>query len=179
MAINDRIDKLRLSATRSLLERRDVIIVASVSCIYALGSPEYYQGMNLILQRGQEMRRDDILFASLKCSTNAMTMIFYVPLSCQGDVIDIFPAYEEDLALRIEFFGDEIEQLSEIDPLTGKSMRRIRAITLYPGSHHVTPEEVRWSAIETIREELEERHAIFENEKKLLERERIHESNNA
>jgi excinuclease ABC subunit B len=174
MAINDKIDKMRLSATRSLLERSDVIIVASVSCIYGLGSPEYYRGMNLTLSAGQTCRRDDILLHLVEMQYKRNDFDFLrATFRVRGDVLDIFPAYEEDLAVRIELFGDEIEQISEIDPLTGKVRSRLSSITIYPSSHHVTPEEVRWKALQTIREELEERKKIYEQEKKYLELERI------
>jgi excinuclease ABC subunit B len=174
MSINDKIDKMRLSATRSLLERPDVIIVASVSCIYGLGSPEYYRGMNLTLSVGQERRRDDLLLHLVEMQYKRNDIDFMrATFRVRGDILDIFPAYEEDLAIRVEMFGDEIERISEIDPLTGKVKRQIPAITIYPSSHHVTPEEVRWRAVETIRSELEERKHFFENEKKILELERI------
>lgn len=174
MAINDRIDKMRLSATRSLLERSDVIIVASVSCIYGLGSPEYYRGMNLTITAGNTQRRDDLLLHLVEMQYKRNDFEFIrATFRVRGDVIDIFPAYEEDLAIRVEMFGDEIEQISEIDPLTGKVKRRIPSVTIYPSSHHVTPEEVRWKAANTIREELEERKKFYENEKRLLELERI------
>jgi excinuclease ABC subunit B len=176
MAINDRIDKMRLSATRSLLERRDVIIVASVSCIYGLGSPEYYREMNLILNTGETRRRDDILLHLVQMQYSRNDFDFSrATFRVRGDVLDIFPAYEEDLAVRVEFFGDEIDRISEIDPLTGKILRRIPSITIYPSSHHVTPEEVRLHAIETIRSELTERSSMFENEKKFIEHQRIQE----
>jgi excinuclease ABC subunit B len=174
MAINDKIDKMRLSATRSLLERSDVIIVASVSCIYGLGSPEYYRGMNLTLTVGTERRRDDLLLRLVEMQYKRNDYEFVrATFRVRGDVIDIFPAYEEDLAVRIEMFGDEIERISEIDPLTGKTQRFRTTITIYPGSHHVIPENVRFHAIETIHEELEERKRFYENEKKFLELERI------
>ena len=174
MAINDKIDKMRLSATRSLLERSDVIIVASVSCIYGLGSPEYYRGMNLRLTVGEERRRDDILLHLVEMQYKRNEFDFVrATFRVRGDVLDIFPAYEEDLAIRIEMFGDEIEQISEIDPLTGKVLARLPSITIYPSSHHVTPEEVRDRAIQTIRSELGERKAYYEQEQRLLELERI------
>ena len=174
MAINDKIDKMRLSATRSLLERSDVIIVASISCIYGLGSPEYYRGMNLTLSVGQERRRDDLLLHLVEMQYKRNDFEFVrATFRVRGDILDIFPAYEEDMAIRVEMFGDEIEQISEIDPLTGRIKRRIPSITIYPSSHHVTPEEVRWRAIETIRAELEDRKRFFEIEKKHLEFERI------
>lgn len=174
MAINDKIDKMRLSATRSLLERPDVIIVASVSCIYGLGSPEYYKGMNLTLSVGQKRRRDDLLLHLVEMQYKRNEYEFIrANFRVRGDVLDIFPAYEDDRAIRVELFGDEIEKISQIDPLTGKVQARLSTITIYPSSHHVTPEEVRWKAIETIRAELEERKKFYEHEKKLLELERI------
>jgi excinuclease ABC subunit B len=174
MAINDRIDKLRLSATRSLLERSDVVIVSSVSCIYGLGSPEYYRGMNLTISTGETKRRDDMLLHLVEMQYKRNDIDFFrTTFRVRGDVVDIFPAYEEDLAIRVEFFGDEIEQISEMDPLTGRIKRRIPSVTIYPGSHHVTPEEVRWKALETIRAELETRKAYYEEHKKFIEYERI------
>lgn len=174
LAINDQIDKMRLSATRSLLERDDVLIVSSVSCIYGLGSPEYYKGMNLTLQVGLTRRRDDILLHLVEMQYKRNDYDFArATFRVRGDVLEIFPAYEEDLALRVEFFGDDIERISEIDPLTGKLFRRVESTTIYPSSHHVTPEEVRLSAIETIKEELKDRTAYFEKENRLVEAQRI------
>lgn len=174
MSINDKIDKMRLSATRSLLERSDVIIVSSVSCIYGLGSPEYYRGMNLKITVGEERRRDDILLHLVEMQYKRNDFDFLrANFRVRGDVLDIYPAYEEDLAIRVMMFGDEIERMCEIDPLTGKILRDISTITIYPSSHHVTPEEVRWQAIQTIREELEERKKFYEKENRLLELERI------
>lgn len=176
MAINDRIDKLRLSATRSLIERDDVIIVASVSCIYGLGIPEFYAKMNLTLKAGEKRRRDDLLFHLVEMRYERNDYDFHRgTFRARGDVLDIFPAYEDELAYRIEFFGDEIERISEIDPLTGKMRTRKEVVVIYPGSHFVTPEEVRYTAIETIRQELQERINYFENEGKLIERQRIQE----
>lgn len=174
MSINDRIDKMRLSATRSLLERRDVVIVASVSCIYGLGSPEYYREMNLTMETGQTRRRDDLLLHLVQMQYSRNDMDFArATFRVRGDVLDIFPAYEEDRAVRVEFFGDEIDRISEIDPLTGKVRHRMETITIYPSSHHVTPEEVRLNAIETIKIELAERAAYYEKEKKYIEHQRI------
>ena len=176
IAINDAIDKMRLSATRSLLERSDVIIVASVSCIYGLGSPEYYQGMNLKITAGTTQRRDDMLLHLVEMQYKRNDYDFFrATFRVRGDIIDIFPAYEEALAIRVEFFGDEIERLSEIDPLTGKTLKRIEEATIYPSSHHVTPEEVRVHAIETIKAELYERMEFFDNDKKFVEHQRIHQ----
>lgn len=179
MAINDTIDKMRLSATRSLLEREDVLIVASVSCIYGLGSPEYYGGMNLQLATGCERRRDDILLHLVEMQYKRNDYDFTrATFRVRGDVLDIFPAYEEDIAVRVEFFGDEIERLSEIDPLTGKKIRVVETATIYPSSHHVTPEEVRLSAIEKIKVELSERMHFFEQQKKYIELQRIQQRTN-
>jgi excinuclease ABC subunit B len=176
MAINERIDKMRLSATRSLLERQDVIIVASISCIYGLGSPEYYRGMNLVLKPGMERRRDDILLHLVEMQYKRNDYDFArSTFRVRGDVLDIFPAYEETLAIRIEFFGDEIERISEIDPLTGKVRFTMQEAIIYPSSHHVTPEEVRLHALETIRAELEERKELYKKEEKFIEHQRIHE----
>jgi excinuclease ABC subunit B len=174
MAINDRIDKMRLSATRSLLEREDVLIVASVSCIYGLGSPEYYRGMNLTIEKEKEYRRDDLLLHLVEMQYKRNDYDFArATFRVRGDVLDIFPAYEEDLAIRVEFFGDEVERMSEIDPLTGKMRQILENVTIYPSSHHVTPEDVRLEAMETIKAELQERAAFFEKENKLLEKQRI------
>lgn len=179
MSINDKIDKMRLSATRSLLERRDVIIVASVSCIYGLGSPEYYRGMNLTLNTGENRRRDDILLHLVEMQYTRNDFDFFrATFRVRGDVLDIFPAYEDDLAYRVEFFGDDIDRITEIDPLTGKTRHTLQTITIYPSSHHVTPEQVRLHAIETIKAELKDRMSFFESENKLLELQRIQQRTN-
>jgi len=179
MAINDTIDKMRLSATRSLLERDDVIIIASVSCIYGLGSPDYYRGMNLQLTAGEERRRDEVLLHLVEMQYKRNDYDFArSTFRVRGDVLDIFPAYEEDIAVRVEFFGDEIEALAIIDPLTGKKVRSIESMTIYPSSHHVTPEEVRLSAIDTIKAELADRMAFFEKEKRYIELQRIQQRTN-
>lgn len=176
MAINDQIDQMRLSATRSLLERDDVLIVSSVSCIYGLGSPEYFRGMNLQLQTGAKVRRDDVLLHLVEMQYKRNDYDFSrSTFRVRGDILDIFPSYEEDLGIRVEFFGDEIERLSEIDPLTGKTRGIIFDTSIYPSSHHVTPEDVRLHAIDTIKIELKERMAYFEKENKLIELQRIHE----
>ena len=174
MAINDQIDQMRLSATRSLLERNDVIIIASVSCIYGLGTPEYYRGMNLHLAVGAKRRRDDLLLHLVEMQYKRNDFDFArATFRVRGDVLEIFPAYEDDLAIRVEMFDDDIEKISEIDPLTGKTRRQLESATIYPSSHHVTPEEVRLHAIETIKIELQERMTEFEKENKLVEMQRI------
>lgn len=173
-AINDKIDKMRLSATRSLLERRDVIIVASVSCIYGLGTPEYYRGMALQLQEGQKVRRDDVLLHLVDMQYTRNDIDFARKnFRVRGDVLDVFPAYEEDIAYRVEFFGDDVERLSEFDPLTGKVRRRLSQISIFPGSHYVTPEAVRLSAIESIKLELAEQMKFFDSKNMLVEMQRI------
>jgi excinuclease ABC subunit B len=174
LAINDEIDKMRLSSTRSLLEREDVIIVASVSCIYGLGMPEHYAKMLLTFKRGERKRRDEVLLHLVEMHYKRNDYDFFRGIfRVRGDILEIYPAYEEDLAYRIEFFDQEIERISEIDPLTGKVKERLEHFTLYPGSHYVTPEEVRVAALETIKMELNERMTYFERENKPLERERI------
>jgi len=174
LSINDRIDKLRLKATCSLLERSDVIIVASVSCIYGLGMPEHFSKMKLSLQVGQTYRRDDVLLHLVELQyTRNDYELSRTHFRVRGDILEIVPSYEEDLAYRVEFFGDEVERISEIDPLTGQVKRRMDAVSIYPGSHHVTPEEVRLSAIDTIQRELKERAAYFGKENLLVEQQRI------
>jgi len=176
MAINDQIDRMRLSATRSLIERRDVIIVSSVSCIYGLGTPEFYSQMQLILKTGETQRRDEVLLHLVQLHyTRSDYELVRKTFRVRGDVLEVMPAYEEDIAYRIEFFGDEIERISTIDPLTGKVKDRKEKISIFPGSHHVTPADVRWRAIGTIQAELKERSDYFEKEKKYIEHQRINE----
>lgn len=176
MSINDRIDRLRLSATRSLLERRDVIIVASVSCIYGLGVPEYYAEMNIRIERGQMLDRDAFLLTLVEVHYKRNDYEFKRgTFRIRGDNIEIFPAYEEDTAIRIEFFGDEVEQISMIDPLTGSVYKKENQVVLFPASHFVTPENVRRAARENIKLELSHRLDEFKREEKLLEYERLHQ----
>ena len=176
LAINDRIEKMRLSATRSLIERKDVIIVSSVSCIYGLGMPEYYAKMVVSLKVGQKIRRDELLMRliNMRYSRNDYELS-RSNFRVRGDVLEIVPAYEDDIAYRIEFFGDEIEKISKIDPLTGQRKGILEKIAIYPGSHYVTPEEVREEAVESIRLELDERLKSFEKENKLVEKQRLKE----
>lgn len=174
LAINDRIDKMRLSATRSLFEREDVIIVASVSCIYGLGLPEYFDQMKLTLEVGNNYERQDLLLHLIDMHYERKDMdLARCCFRVRGDVIEIVPAYEDDKAYRIECFGDELERLSQIDPLTGRVLQRLDKLTIYPASHHVTPEDVREKALETIEKELESRVQAFEKEGKLVEAQRI------
>ena len=177
--VNDRIDKLRHSATRSILERRDVIIVASVSCIYGIGAPEMYLGMAFGLETGQEICRDDVLrrLIDMQYERNDYDFsrgVFRV----RGDTIEIFPTYEDSRAIRIEFFGDEIESISFIDPLRGLVIDRLGSINIYPGSHFAMPTETKLKAIDTIKEELELRLAELKHADKLLEAQRLEQRTN-
>ncbi|MCE5335403.1 MAG: excinuclease ABC subunit UvrB [Desulfobacteraceae bacterium] len=175
-SINETIDKMRHSATRSLLERRDVVIVASVSCIYGLGSPEFYQTMILQLKTGQEIPREDVLRKLIDIQYERNDFDFHRGVfRVRGDVIEVFPAYEEDRAVRIEFFGDEVDAIKEIDPLTGRTMRLLDRADIYPGTHYVTPADTLERAVRTIKAELSERLDFFHRESKLLEAQRIEE----
>ncbi len=173
-SINDFIDRLRHSATYSLLTRDDVIIVASVSCIYGLGSPEEYQQMHLYLRQGMEKSREEIL-------EHLVTMLYERndtdfrrgTFRVRGDIVEIFPSYEEELAVRVELFGDEVERLSLFDPLTGKRTGTISHTVIYPSSHYVTTKGRLERAIKTIRAELRERLSWFEAKGKLLEAQRL------
>ncbi len=174
--INDYIDKMRHSATRSLLAREDVIIVASVSCIYGLGSPEAYQGMLLHLERGAEVGRESILERLVEIHYERGDYDFVRGrFRVRGDVVDIYPVHEEDRAVRIGFFGDEIEDIREIDPLTGRPGRELNRVTVYPATHYVTTVDIRERAIRAIRDELAERVEEFRARDKLLEAQRIEE----
>ena len=175
-SINEYIDRLRHSATRSLLERRDVIIVASVSCIYGLGDPNAYYGMMAFLERGQRIDRQKLLrkLTDIQYERNDIDL-HRGTFRARGDVIEIVPSYEENTATRIELFGDEIEQISTFDPLTGKRIETLDRITIYPGSHYVTPKAQLERAIETIKAELLEREIEFKQANKLLELQRIHQ----
>lgn len=174
LAINDQIDRMRLSATRSLIEREDVIIVASVSCIYGLGLPEYYSQMLLTVSTSEKRRRDDILLHLVEMHYKRNDYdLMRASFRARGDVLEIVPAYEENLAYRIEFFGDEIERICEIDPLTGRVRTVLEKITIYPGSHHVTPEAVRFRAIQGIKKELEQTVALLATENKAIETQRL------
>ncbi|HUP56018.1 MAG TPA: excinuclease ABC subunit UvrB [Bdellovibrionota bacterium] len=172
--INDEIDKLRHSATRSLLERNDVIIVSSISCIYGLGSPEAYEGMLLYLEQGREVSRQDVLHKLVEIQYKRNDVDFHRgTFRVRGDVIEIFPAYEEERAIRVEFFGDEVESISEIDPLRGVKLGKLPRITLYPASHYVTTEQNRKRAMDTIRIELRERLQELQSLNKLVEAQRL------
>jgi excinuclease ABC subunit B len=173
--INDELDKLRLSATRSLFERRDCLIVASVSCIYGLGSPEAYYGMMLFLEKGQKIKREDI--------TRKLVEILYErtdgdfrrgTFRVRGDVIEIFPTYD-DMAYRVELFGDEVEALSQIDPLFGTVKQKYMRLPIYPKTHYVMKPETRNKAVDSIKEELKWWEAELEKQGRVVEAQRVHQ----
>src|SRR4030088_1137790 len=173
--INDEIDRMRLSATRSLFERRDVIIVASVSCIYGLGSPEAYYGMLLPLERGQRITREEILRKLVEIQYERNDHDFARgTFRVRGDIVEVIPSYEEN-GLRIELFGDDVDELATFDPLTGKTLKRHDKIAIYPKSHFVAPRERTRRAVETIKEELAWYRSKLEGEGKLLEAQRLHQ----
>jgi excinuclease ABC subunit B len=166
---------MRLSATRSLFERRDVIIVASVSCIYGLGSPEAYYGMMLPLERGQRMGREQILRKLVEIQYERNDHEFARgAFRVRGDIVEVYPSYE-DQAVRIELFGDEVDELVSFDPLTGKTLKRHDKVAIYPKSHFVTPRERTKRAVETIKEELVAYRSQLESEGKVLEAQRLHQ----
>jgi len=173
-SINDEIDKMRHSATHALFERRDVIIVASVSCIYGLGSPEAYQGMLLFLECGKPMERDHALSKLVEIQYKRNDIDFQRgTFRVRGDVLEILPVYERNEAIRIEFFGDEIENISSFDPITRQTIAKLDRIAIYPASHYVTPQEPLQKAMVNIRKELLERITYFESENLLIEAQRI------
>ena len=178
-SINDEIDKLRLSATASLSERRDVIVVASVSCIYGIGSPEEYQGMIVSLRPGQMKDRDQVLreLIDIQYTRNDLD----VGRGCfrvRGDVVEIYPAEGGDYLIRVEFFGDEIDRITEVDPLTGKMYATLEHVAIFPASHYVIPQEKINKACEAIEQECVERVRFFKSEDKLIEAQRISERTN-
>ena len=178
-AINEEIDKLRLSATAALVERRDVIVVASVSCIYGLGSPEDYLGMMVSLRPGMEKDRDEVIRALIDIQYTRNEMDFHRgTFRVRGDVLEIFPANYGDTAIRVEFFGDEIDRITEIDVLTGEIKCRLEHFAVFPASHYVVPQEKILRACDNIEAELEERVKYFKGEDKLLEAQRIAERTN-
>jgi len=173
-AINDEIDKMRHSATRSLLTRRDVIIVASVSCIYGIGSPAAYQAMHIFFRQGEEVGRDELLKKLIEIQYERNDMDFHRgTFRVRGDVIEVFPAYDSERALRIEFFGDEVEAISEIDPLRGIVLQKLSKCSIYPASHYVSTRETLERAVEQIRVDLAERIRYFREQNMLLEAQRI------
>ena len=173
--INDEIDRLRHSATRSLFERKDCLIVASVSCIYGLGSPEAYYGMLLFLEKGEKIKRDEILRRLVEMQYSRQD--YGLERGCfraRGDVVEVFPTYE-DYAVRVDMFGDEIDSIAQIDPITGRVLKKHERLPIYPKSHYVQPRDQLLRAMESIREELEERRTELEKEDKLLEARRLHQ----
>jgi excinuclease ABC subunit B len=175
-AINEAIDKMRHSATRSLLERRDVIIVASVSCIYGLGSPEAYYNMLVHLISNQETERDSVLRKLIEIQYERNDVDFHRgTFRVRGDVVEVFPAYEESVAVRIEFFGDSVDGIYEIDPLRGKVMRSLDKVAIYPASHYVTERSRLLESADLILEEMKERVDFFRSQNRLIEAQRIEE----
>ena len=173
-AVNEEIDRLRLSATASLLERRDVIVVASVSCIYGLGEPEDFAAMMVALRVGMVIKREELLkrLVAIRYGRNDVAFernAFRV----RGDTVEVWPAYWKDTAIRVEFFGDEIDRLSEINVVTGAPIRRLNNIPIWPATHYVTPKEKMDAAIQEIYKELEQRVAYFNSQDKLVETQRI------
>ena len=178
-SINDEIDKLRLSATASLVERRDVIIVSSVSCIYGLGSPTDYKELVLYLRQGTERDRDEVLRKLIDIQYERNEMDFHRgTFRVRGDVVEIFPANATDYAYRVEFFGDEVDRITEIDVLTGEIKKALDFIAVFPASHYVVPMEKILAATKEIEKELEKRVEYFKSEDKLLEAQRIAERTN-
>jgi excinuclease ABC subunit B len=178
-SINDEIDKLRLSATAAMAERKDVIIVASVSCIYGIGSPDDYMNMMVSLRPGMEIDRDDVIRGLIDMQYSRNEMDFKRgTFRVHGDVLEIFPANSGDRAIRVEFFGDEIDRITEIDVLTGEIKCELQHIAIFPASHYVVPQEKILEACKRIEEELEDRVKYFKGEGKLLEAQRIAERTN-
>jgi excinuclease ABC subunit B len=172
--INETIDRMRHAATHALLSRSDVIIVASVSCIYGIGSSESYEGLSIHLKKGEEIQRDDLLRRLVDIQYERNDIDFHRgTFRVRGDVVEIFPMYEEALAIRVEFFGEEIDAISEVDPVRGKVTRRILDYTIFPGSHYVTPKDHLAKAIDRIRLELRERLDFYDREGRFLEKQRL------
>ena len=178
-AINDEIDKLRLSATASLTERRDVIVVASVSCIYGLGSPDEFKGMSISLRPGMEKSREDIIrdLVAIQYTRNDLD-VNRCNFRVRGDTIEIFPAQADDYLIRIELFGDEIDRICEVEPVTGVVKSELTHVMIYPASHYVVPQEKINAACKNIEEELDEQVRYFKSEDKLIEAQRISERTN-
>ena len=175
-SVNDEIDKLRLSATASLAERKDVIVIASVSCIYGIGSPSDYMNMIVSLRPGQLKDRDEVIRELIDISYERNQIDFSRgKFRVLGDIVEVFPAWESDRAVRIEFFGDEIDRITEIDPITGNKKAELSHFAIFPASHYVLPREMIERATATIEEELVERVKYFKSENKLLEAQRIEE----
>ena len=173
-SVNDEIDRLRLSATASLIERRDVIVVSSVSCIYGLGEPDDYAHMMIPLRVGEELKREELMRRLVEDRYERNDIAWERNMfRVRGDTIEVWPAYWRDTAIRVEFFGDEIDRLSEINVVTGEAIRRLEHIPIYPASHYITPREKMAAAIQEIYREMEERVAFFESNNMLVEAQRI------
>jgi excinuclease ABC subunit B len=172
--INDQIDRMRHAATHSLLSRPDVIIIASVSCIYGIGSAETYEGLLINIVKGEELRRDNLLRRLVDMQYERNDTDFHRgTFRVRGDVVEIFPAYEDSVAVRVEFFGDEVDAISEVDPLRGRVLQKLERYSVFPGSHYVTPRQQLQRAIDGIRAELHERLGYYDREGRFLEKQRI------
>lgn len=173
-AINEQIDRMRHSATRSLFDRRDVIIVSSVSCIYGLGSPEAYEGMMMQVFANSELKRDKFLRELVRIQYKRNDVDFHRgTFRVRGDIVDVFPPYEEERCIRVEFFGDFVDKLSWVDPLRGENIAELDQVAIYPGSHYVTSDDKSKAAIKTIQDELRERLAELNSQMKFLEAQRL------
>ena len=178
-ATNEEIDRLRLSATASLLERHDVIVVASVSCIYGLGEPEDFEKMMVPVRVGLEIARDDLIKRLIEIRYERNDIAFERNMiRVRGDTVEVWPAYYKDSAIRIEFFGDEVDRLSEFNPVTGEVIRRLVNMPIFPASHYITPKEKLQKAVKEIRRECDERVAFFKSQDKLIEAQRIEQRTN-
>jgi len=177
--INEHIDRLRHASTTSLFERRDVIVVASVSCIYGIGAPEHYYGLLTMIEEGMELERDKFLEKLSEVQYERTGLDLHrSSFRVKGDIVDIFPSHHDNTAIRIEFFGDQVDSLKEIDPLRGTTLRPVKKAAIYPGSHYVAPKYRHEKAIENIKKELEERLAQLEERGMVLEKQRLEEKTN-
>ena len=174
--INEHIDRLRHASTTSLFERRDIIVVASVSCIYGIGAPEHYYGLLTMIEEGMELERDKFLEKLSEVQYERTGLDLYrSSFRVKGDIVDIFPSHHDNTAIRIEFFGDQVDSLKEIDPLRGTTLRPVKKAAIYPGSHYVAPKYRHEKAIENIKKELEERLIQLEEQGMVLEKQRLEE----
>jgi excinuclease ABC subunit B len=168
--INEEIDRMRHSAMHAVVSRRDVIVVASVSCIYGIGDPDFYRSMVLTLDVGQAVRRDAVLRRLVELQYERNDIDFHRgTFRVRGDTVEIFPPFEEERAVRIEWFGDEIEIIAEVDPLRGKTLRKLKYVAIFPGSQYVTPADALVRAMTSIKEELRERLTFLKDNMKLVE----------
>ncbi|HNN52920.1 MAG TPA: excinuclease ABC subunit UvrB, partial [Pseudomonadota bacterium] len=172
--INEEIDRMRHSAMHAVVSRRDVIVVASVSCIYGIGDPEFYRSMVLSLDVGQSVRRDAVLRRLVELQYERNDIDFHRgTFRVRGDTVEVFPPFEEEVAIRIEWFGDDIDSIAEVDPLRGKTLRKLKEVSIFPGSQYVTPADALVSAMRAIKEELREQITNFKDNMKLVEAQRI------